>query len=113
RLSCFSSRLDLFLNRSEALSGNTSSNSSEEGQRPVRRSLAPPDALGEILRFAIGASLVVFGLSVLYRAENGRNCRNVVGFALTLAGFLLLTQKCPVIDGLQRVAALPGNRNQI
>lgn len=49
------------------------------------------EIIGTLLRFLIGAALLLYGLSSLYRAEDGCNRRKVVGFALTLAGLLLFT----------------------
>ncbi len=77
----------------ETSNANTSGDSGEDSEQEIRRRLRPqnvPEALAPILRLIIGAALFCYGLSLIYRAEDGCNRLNVVGFLLTLAGSLIL-----------------------
>jgi hypothetical protein len=84
---------DLLLKSSQRANAYTGSYSSEQSQGPIRNSRIPqtlPEALAPILRFLIGSALLLYGLSLVHAAKDGRNGTQVVGFLLTLAGSLVL-----------------------
>jgi len=86
-------RMYLAVDGAERSYGDAGSYRGYERGYERRASRAPQsveEALGQIVRFGIGASLVCFGLSLVYSAKDGCNRRNVVGFALTVAGSFIL-----------------------